>query len=76
MPIGKPRRKIKEITIDNEIINNGSLLINKNHCGNVKVERFMIIPIEEEGKINLFVCVFNKPRDYTNLDINQLTLLF
>ena len=42
---------------------------------NLKINRFMIIPIKEANKIVASTCVINKDLEYSDLDINQLTLL-
>ncbi|MBN1216756.1 MAG: PAS domain S-box protein, partial [Candidatus Lokiarchaeota archaeon] len=38
-------------------------------------KRYMFVPIKEDDKVIALTWVINKPRDYTELDINQLTLL-
>jgi PAS domain S-box-containing protein len=43
--------------------------------GHVKVTRHMNVPVFEGGRIVLLAGVGNKPENYNELDINQLTLL-
>ncbi|MBY9005232.1 MAG: PAS domain S-box protein [Candidatus Lokiarchaeota archaeon] len=67
--------KAKDIIIKNQVDDDFSVFGDNNHLPYLKIERFMIIPIKEEGKTVAITCVINKSREYTNLDISQLTLL-
>ena len=43
--------------------------------GHVEMSRHMNVPIFDQGKIVALIGVANKPEDYTNSDVRQLTLL-
>ncbi len=65
---------IKELTIKNNIYDSISLF-EKDHLKNFKINRYITIPIKEGNRIVASTCVINKDLEYSDLDINQLTLL-
>ena len=66
--------KIEDILIKNQI-DDYYPLFDKNRVNYFKINKFMIIPIREGKKIMTLTCVLNKLGEYTDLDVNQLTLL-